>query len=62
MGKAHLLQDDHLRTAVSSLWLTSTGKTLTEWRESCRGQDGWGLEHIVCKERLGKPADTSTVF
>ena len=56
LGKANPLQDDHLRTAVSSMGLTSTRKTLTEWRESCRGQkDGWGLEHIVYKERLRKP-------
>ena len=55
LGKANPLQDDHLRTAVSSMGVTSTKKTLTEWRESCRGQDGWGLEHIVYKERLRKP-------
>ena len=56
MGKANPLQDDHLRTAVSGMGLTSTRKTLTEWKGNCRGQkDGWGLEHILYKERLGKP-------
>ena len=56
LGKASPLPDDHLRIAVSSMGLTSTRRTLTDWRESCRGQkDGWGLEHIVYKERLRKP-------
>lgn len=44
---------DHIRRAGSRKGLPSTGKSLTEWSESCRGQrGGWGLEHIMDKERL----------
>ena len=38
---------------VSTLELPSTQETLRDWSKSCRGQKtGWGLEHIMGKERL----------
>ena len=44
---------ERIRPAACNLGLPSTRKALTEWRESCRGQeDGWGLEHIMAKGRL----------
>ena len=44
---------DHPRTAATSMGLPNTIQTLTDWSKSCRGQkDGWGLEHVMDKERL----------
>lgn len=45
-AKVNPLQN-HIRTPASSVGLSSTRKSLTDWSEPCRGQkDGWGLEHI----------------
>ena len=67
-AKAKPLQNHHIRSAVSSLQLPSTRKTLTDWSKSCKGKkDGWGLETIMDKERwrelgffLRNPSESNT--